>query len=110
MKELKFQPHLAEMIRNREKWLTWRLFDDKDLSEGDKVQFIDKKDEKIFAEAILTKVWMKPFGEFGDKEFDGHEKFSTEEERYETYSRYYGRDVDKDTPVKMAIFKIEKYI
>ena len=37
MKTLKFAPPLAKMILEGNKTATWRLFDDKDLQPGDKL-------------------------------------------------------------------------
>jgi len=40
MKTLKFRKELAKLIRDGTKSATWRLFDDKNLSVGDEVDFI----------------------------------------------------------------------
>ncbi len=43
MKTLKFAPELCEQIITGTKTSTWRLFDDKDLTVGDELQFINKE-------------------------------------------------------------------
>lgn len=42
-----------------------------------------------------------------DSDFDGHEKFSSEEEMYKTYRTYYGEKVGPDTFVKIIRFKLK---
>jgi len=43
MKTLKFANNLVSLILSGEKTATWRLFDDKDLTKGDKVLFLDQE-------------------------------------------------------------------
>ena len=43
MKTLKFTPELCQQIMAGNKTSTWRLFDDKDLTVGDKLQFLSKE-------------------------------------------------------------------
>lgn len=60
------------MILSGEKTTTWRLYDDKDLSEGDIVSFLVWEDGKEFARAILTEVNETQLGNLTEKDFDGH--------------------------------------
>lgn len=53
MKTLKFKPHLVPLILSGEKDSTWRLFDDKDLKEGDELQFINSKTDDVFGIAVI---------------------------------------------------------
>lgn len=95
MKTLKFREKLSKLILNGEKVTTWRLFDDKNLSEGDNVTFIVKETGKMFATAKLTSVKETKFSNLTEDDWEGHEKFSSAEEMYDTYSRYYGQLVDE---------------
>jgi len=106
-KTIKFRPDLAKLILAGEKDLTWRLFDDKDLSEGDEVDLINWETKEKFGEATLTKVWEKKMGGLNEADFDGHEKFSSDEEMYKTYRTYYGEKVGSDTVVKIIRFKLK---
>ncbi|MCR4283952.1 MAG: hypothetical protein NUV64_01355 [Parcubacteria group bacterium] len=45
--------------------------------------------------------------ELEEADFDGHEKFSSEEEMYQTYRTYYGDKVGPDTIVKIIRFKLQ---
>lgn len=105
-KTIKFKSHLAELVAKGEKNTTWRLFDDKDLSEGDVVDLIVKETGQVFAQAELTKVWEKTLGTLDDADWEGHERFASEEEMYKTYKGYYGDRVDKDTVVKIIQFRL----
>ena len=106
-KTIKFKDELAKLILAGEKNLTWRMFDDKNLSEGDEVDFINKNTMEKFGEAVLTKVWQKKLSEVGDSDFDGHEKYSSGEEMYQTYRAYYGDKVGPDTIVKIIRFRLK---
>ena len=50
------------------------------------------------------------FEELTKKDWEGHEKFDSEKEMYDTYSRYYKQKVTKDTPVKVIKFEIISFI
>jgi hypothetical protein len=67
-KTIKFRPSLAELVLAGKKDLTWRLFDDKNLSKDDEVDLINWETKTKFAEAVLTKVWEKKMGELDDTE------------------------------------------
>lgn len=106
MKTLKFDPKLVPLILSGEKTTTWRLWDDKGLKAGDKVTFINRETGEIFATVELTKVVEKTFAELTLEDKSRHESFRSDEEMYETYSRYYGKKVDPDTSLKIIKFKI----
>lgn len=95
---------MLPLILTGKKTATWRLDDDKDLQEGDVVEFVRADKLEVFARAKLTRVIEKPFGELTDEEKEGHEEYESEEELFKTFSGYYDRPVDKET-----VFKIAKY-
>src|SRR3989339_782506 len=105
VKTLKFRHHLAEEILAGRKTVTWRLFDDKDLKIGDKLELLDWESGEKFADAEIVKIQEKKLGEIEEKDFEGHEKFESKEEMLETYRKYYGDRVDRSTPVKIIEFK-----
>ena len=110
MKKLKLDHELAGLVLRGEKTSTWRIFDDKDLSVGDRVVLIDKVDParpetwKNIGVATIHKVVQKRLGDIEEADFEGHEKFVSPEEMLATYQKYYGSDVTLDTPVKMLHF------
>ncbi len=106
-KIVKFRDNLAKLVLAREKDATWRLFDDKNLSEGDEVDLVNWNTGEKFAEAVLTKVREKKLRELEPSDFEGHEKFESEEEMYKTYRTYYGDRVTSETAVKMIRFQLK---
>lgn len=63
--------------------------------------------KKDFGTAIITKVEEKRLKNLKESDFEGHEKYESEEKMYETYKKYYGDKVTPDTVVKMIDFKIK---
>lgn len=106
MKTLKFASNLAQLILSGEKTVTWRLFDDKELKEGDTLEFINKETGEKFARAEILFIREKRLGDIEESDYEGHEKFNTGEEMFETYRGYYGDKVDRDAIVKIIRFKI----
>lgn len=107
-KTLKFKNYLAEMILEGKKDVTWRLFDDKDLSVGDEVLFINKDTGNEFGTATLTHIREKALGDIDEGDFSGHEKFESTEKMCETYREYYGDKVTPETIVKIIKFELSK--
>ncbi len=107
MKTLKFRESLSKLILQGGKNTTWRLFDDKNLSTGDVVSFLVWETKEEFAKAKLVDVKETIFGELTDEDWDGHEKFSSDEEMHRTYSKYYHRQVGKNSPVKIIKFELQ---
>lgn len=105
-KTLKFRDHLAKLVLSGEKTSTWRLFDEKNLAEGDEVELINKDSGERFADATITDVREKELGKIEASDFDGHESFASEEEMYQTYRSYYGDMVGPSTIVKIIKFRI----
>ena len=106
-KTLKFRDYLVKPILNGEKDITWRLFDEKNLSVGDEVDLINWNTKEKFGDAVITDVWKKKIGDVEEKDFDGHEKFSSKEEMLNTYRTYYGDRVNTDTVVKIVRFNLK---
>ena len=110
MKTIKFRRELADLIIAGEKTTTWRLFDDKDLCEGEEVSFVVWENGNVFARAKLIKVYGKTLGTLDDADWDGHEKFASHAEMYKTYETYYHQAVNANSSVKIIIFEIIKFL
>jgi len=104
-KTLKFRDFLVELVISGEKDSTWRLFDDKSLQKGDKVDLINWNTGEKFSEAVLTEVREKPLGQLQPSDFEGHEKFESEEAMYAAYRTYYKDPVGPETLVKIIRFR-----
>lgn len=102
------------MVRRGTKTVTWRLYDDKDITVNDKVELIDKvvaSDPATwihFAVARIDTVIEKRLGEITGADLNGHESFASREEMLKMYQTYYGPQVSYETPVKMIHFSLLK--
>lgn len=105
-KKLHFAPNLVPLVLSGEKTSTWRLWDDKNLSEGDVVDFLESKSEKHFATARLVKVSEKPLGKLSKEDKSGHENFDSDEQMFKIYRSYYNKPVDENTVVKIIKFEL----
>ncbi len=106
MKTLKFVARLAPLILSGEKTTTWRLFDDKNLQKNDQLQFIITESGEKFAQAEITNIYEKKLSEVRDVDYNGHEKYTNHKEMLDTFTKFYGPQVNKDTIVKIIHFKI----
>lgn len=105
-KKLRFASEYVPLILSHKKTSTWRLWDDKDLSVGDIVEFLESGTQNHFATVKLSKVVEKPLGEFTEEDKKGHEIYTSDEEMYKALSNYYGKPVDKDTIAKIIWFEL----
>jgi hypothetical protein len=108
MKTLKFRSYLVPLVLSGQKNATWRLFDDKDLQEGNEVELLEFVTNRHFADATITKITEKPLGELTEEDKQGHEGFSSDEEMYKTYETYYKQPVGPKTLVKIIWFNLKK--
>lgn len=106
MKSLKFAPELVPLVLSGQKTATWRLFDDKNLQSDDDIELINKETGVSFGRAKVTSVVEKKLGDVQEYDWEGHERFASEEEMYETYRRYYGNRVGPDTLVRIVRFEL----
>ncbi len=108
MKSLKFRDFLVPLVLSGEKTATWRLFDDKNLQVGDELEFINSNTAEKFGEGIITAVREKTLGTLVDADFEGHEKFESEQSMYEHYQMYYkDKEVGPDTVLKIITFALK---
>lgn len=112
MKTLKFEHDLAQMIQAGTKRTTWRIYDDKDLSVNDDVQLVDKVEPEnpetwqSVGIAHIDTIIQKRMGDLAPSDYDHHERFNSTADMFETYRKYYGPQVDENTPVKIIGFTV----
>lgn len=82
MKTLKFAPDLVPLILNGSKTSTWKLFDDKDLTEGDELSLVNKESGEEFAKVKVTSIKQTTLGELTDQGREGYEPFESDEQAY----------------------------
>ena len=107
-KQLKFDSNLVPLVLSGEKTSTWRLWDDKELSTGDIVDFIDRGTGQHFTTTELIKVIEKPIQDLTPEDQAGHEKHESVQEICETFTKYYKQEVTPNTIMKIVWFKIVK--
>jgi len=106
MKTIKFREKLSRLILNGEKSTTWRLFDDKDISEGDELSLVVWETGEEFTKAKVVFVKENKFKDLTEDDWQGHEKYSSDEEMYKEFSLYYKQTVDENTVVKIIRFEL----
>lgn len=108
MKTLKFRAYLVPKVLSGEKYSTWRLFDDKKIEEGETVELLEYVTNRHIGKANVIKVIEKPLGELTADDKNGHEYFSSDEEMYKTYEKYYKQPITPETIVKIIWFELQK--
>ncbi|MFA5987349.1 MAG: ASCH domain-containing protein [Candidatus Paceibacterota bacterium] len=106
VKTIKFTQKLADEILAGRKTATWRLFDDKNLSEGDVVELAVKESLKKFADAKILSVKEKTLGQIEDEDYAGQVKDESQSKMLETMRKHYGGQVTLETPVKIIRFEL----
>jgi len=110
MKALKVNHELATHILSGEVSASVRLFDDKDLSVGDTVHIIDKRDPKDrntwapIGTALIHEVTQKAIGDFTPLELQAYKSGVTRESFLQDMRDYYGSTVGPDVVAKMIRF------
>ncbi|KKU51989.1 MAG: hypothetical protein A3H69_05260 [Candidatus Sungbacteria bacterium RIFCSPLOWO2_02_FULL_47_9] len=106
MKTLKFAHQFVPLIVSGEKTSTWRLFDDKNLKEGDELLLVDKETDENFAKAEIVSMKEKKLAEIEGADYEGHEMYKNKEKMYEALRGYYGKEAGPDTTVKIIKFRL----
>lgn len=110
VKKLKLEHELARQIVLGKKTSTWRLFDDKEISVNDRVLLVDKVNPEDpnswqnIGVATISQVVQRRLGDITESEMSDQEGFTSRDDMLKTYQRYYGPDVDWNTPVKIISF------
>ncbi len=106
MKTLKFNQELVEPILSGNKIKTWRLFDDKNLSLGDKLELIVRETGKSFANVEVTHISEKRIMEMEEEDCKGNGDYTNTDEVVGVLVKHYGERVNKETLVKIITFKL----
>ena len=107
MKILLFTDPLPELVLSGKKTVTRRVEDQRWIAVWDELS-LWYNDGREFAQAIATRVKETTFGELTEEDFIGHEKFSSDEEMYLRYKKYYNKEVSPQTKLKIIEFKLTK--
>ena len=110
-KKIYFDKNLSKLILNEEKTCTWRIWDEvrtkkEGLKINDTVTFVITDTKTEFAKAIITNIKNTKFKYLTKK--DWIDKYSSLEEMYDVFSKYYNIPVNKETNLKIIEFKLLK--
>jgi len=105
MKSLKFSDSLPRLILEGKKNTTWRIDNNKNIKENDELSLCNVGG-KEFAKAKVISVKEIKFKDLTKEDKEGHEKFLSNDEMYKTYSRYYNKEVNENTILKVIKFKV----
>tara|TARA_Y100000310_G_scaffold287335_2_gene312146 strand:- start:1312 stop:1680 length:369 start_codon:yes stop_codon:yes gene_type:complete len=106
MKKLRFSEPLPGMVLSGEKNTTWRIDDEKKITVNNELSLCKTNNEE-FGIGKVQWIKMTTFGNLTKEDLEGHEKFSSSEEMYKTYSSYYNIEVKPETVVKIIKFKLK---
>lgn len=106
-KTIKFRDHLVPAVLAGTKYATWRLFDDKDISEGDIIDLINWNTGEKFGEADIVHVHETTLQHLTDEDYEGQARYANDEEMYANLRTYYGDKVGPETIVKVIRFKLK---
>ncbi|OGD56970.1 hypothetical protein A2V71_03275 [Candidatus Berkelbacteria bacterium RBG_13_40_8] len=105
-KYLKFDEDQVSKVLKGEISTTVRMFDEKDLKEGDHIVLIERESGEEFGRADVIFVYEKKFGEVEEQDLNNHDVYESLMHMYEKYKDYYGDEVNDETPVKIIRFKL----
>ena len=104
IKVFKFSDPLPDLVLSGKKDTTWRIgHDDVTI---DNVLSLCRDDGTEFARAKPKWIKSTRFGYLTEEDKKGHESFSSDEEMYRTYSRYYNINVTPDTPLNVIKYEL----
>lgn len=106
MKTLGFAPDLIPLVLDGSKTVTWRLFDDKNISVGNVLQCVHQYTRRPFAEIIVISVIVKKLKYINDTDRLGHENVGDFRDILNKYQKYYSVDLTGDEEVKIIRFKL----
>jgi hypothetical protein len=83
------------------------LFDDKDIQVGDIIDDFNKDNGDQFGVVTITEVKVKTLGTLEESDWEGHDRYESDEAMYAEFRQYYGDSVGPDTEVKLISFSFE---
>ena len=101
MKALKFTPDQIPDIVNKSRFATWRLFDDKQLNVGDKVQFINSENGQVFGSAVIDEIIIKRISDLTESDKMGNEYYKDQASILTALCHYYGSNINPESVIKV---------
>lgn len=108
MKSLKFTAEQIPEIEQGRQTSTWRIFDDKELSVGDELQFINCDNATVFGYGLVGQIVIKRIKDLNEFDQDGHKKYDNLGQIITEFTRFYGPGVTADTIIKVVKYSFSK--
>jgi ribonuclease HI len=105
MKTLKFNQSQISAIVDKTRISTWRLFDEKDLSVDDLVDFINSKNGESFGYAKIKEVTTKKINDINENDINNHGDSINKDKILDIFIKYYGPRVCDSDIVKVIKFE-----
>jgi ribonuclease HI len=115
MKTLKLSPHLAQAVLQGHQRSLWRINDTKNLSVNDEIELVNKAvpqdptSWRAIGVAKIDSVIEKRLADITKEEHDENQEYDSIEHMYETLRKYYGDNLDPQTPIKILRFSFNAY-
>lgn len=115
MKQLKFDHSLAQSILLGKKTSTFRVLDDKDIRNGDRLRIVDKvaPDDPsswlVLGEATVIECYEKPISQFSEADYASHEAYESPQDMLAAFRGYYGDELSLEELVKVIRFDFIAY-
>jgi ribonuclease HI len=112
MKTLKLNNATAQLVASGQKTSTWRLYDDKDISVDDEIQFIDRVDPHDrntwypIGVGTVDSVLHKRLGSVSPEDLKS-EGFESQDAMLAAFTEHYGKQISLETPVKIIHFTFQ---
>ncbi len=109
MKSLKFKASLVPKILSGDKTITWRLLDDKNLTVGDELEFVNAETKEAFGKAKIIKIEEQALNLMTEEDrlAGGWKASVTIDTLVAHYQKLYGPEVTGETLVKIVSFAFE---
>jgi len=110
MKLLKVSHKIAKLIASGQKNSTWRINDEKNVSVDDEIGIIDKVNPnnidswQVIGQGKVSQVLQKRLSDIKPGDLGIGEDFASKAEMLRTFKKYYGRDINEHTAVKIITF------
>ena len=114
MEKVYFADNLIKPILNKEKSSTWRINEEvpfrrsntSGLKNRDEISLCNNDGEE-FAQAVILEINDTIFGNLTEDDKSGHEDFSSDEEMYKVYSKYYKTEIGPKSKIRIIKFEIK---
>ena len=109
LKKLIFAPPFPPTLLSGEKTKTFRVTGAERYNVGDKLSLVYPNGEE-FARAVVSEKYSKTFETLTAQDWEGHERFVSNEEMYRTYSYWEGFNITPATNLTIVCYKDFKLI